>query len=296
MVRAGIIGLGNMGGRMVRRLLDGGAEVGIYDVNQEAIEAMVKLGAEKAGSPADLARKFQYIITVLPNVYIVQETLQGNNGLMKGMNGESLLIEMTTSIPSVTKELSAMMSGKGLRMIDAPVSGGVKKAENGSLSIMVGGEEADYKEALPILEMLGENINHVGASGAGHTIKALNNMISATTLAATGEAMALGVKLGLDPAKMLDVINTSTGRSFSSDFKFPNQVLTRNFEVGFTLDLMVKDLKIAMSMAEQESVPMFISGASFQLWKKAWTEGRGSEDHTAIIKSIEEMFNVEIKG
>ncbi len=296
MAKVGIIGLGNMGGRMARRLLEQGAEVGIYDLNQEAVEKLVELGAEKAESPADLARKFQYIITVLPNVYIVQESLQGDNGLIEGMRAESLLIEMTTSIPAVTKELSAVMKEKGFRMIDAPVSGGVKKAENGTLSIMVGGEEIDYAEALPLLEMLGENINHVGNVGAGHTIKALNNMISATTLAATGEAMALGVKLGLDPSKMLDVINTSTGRSFSSDFKFPNQVLTRNFEVGFTLDLMVKDLKIAMSMAEQESVPMFISSASFQVWKNAWAEGRGSEDHTAVIKSIEEMFNVEIKG
>lgn len=296
MAKVGIIGLGNMGGRMARRLLEQGVEVGIYDLNQEAVEKLVELGAEKAESPADLARKFQYIITVLPNVYIVQESLQGDNGLIEGMRAESLLIEMTTSIPAVTKELSAVMKEKGFRMIDAPVSGGVKKAENGTLSIMVGGEEIDYAEALPLLEMLGENINHVGNVGAGHTIKALNNMISATTLAATGEAMALGVKLGLDPSKMLDVINTSTGRSFSSDFKFPNQVLTRNFEVGFTLDLMVKDLKIAMSMAEQESVPMFISSASFQVWKNAWAEGRGSEDHTAVIKSIEEMFNVEIKG
>lgn len=296
MAKVGIIGLGNMGGRMARRLLEQGAEVGIYDLNQEAVEKLVELGAEKAESPADLARKFQYIITVLPNVYIVQESLQGDNGLIEGMRAESLLIEMTTSIPAVTKELSAVMKEKGFRMIDAPVSGGVKKAENGTLSIMVGGEEIDYAEVLPLLEMLGENINHVGNVGAGHTIKALNNMISATTLAATGEAMALGVKLGLDPSKMLDVINTSTGRSFSSDFKFPNQVLTRNFEVGFTLDLMVKDLKIAMSMAEQESVPMFISSASFQVWKNAWAEGRGSEDHTAVIKSIEEMFNVEIKG
>ncbi len=296
MAKVGIIGLGNMGGRMARRLLEQGVEVGIYDLNQEAVEKLVELGAEKAESPADLARKFQYIITVLPNVYIVQESLQGDNGLIEGMRAESLLIEMTTSIPAVTKELSAVMKEKGFRMIDAPVSGGVKKAENGTLSIMVGGEEIDYAEVLPLLEMLGENINHVGNVGAGHTIKALNNMISATTLAATGEAMALGVKLGLDPSKMLDVINTSTGRSFSSDFKFPNQVLTRNFEVGFTLDLMVKDLKIAMSMAEQESVPMFISSASFQVWKNAWAEGRGSEDHTAVIKSIEEMFNVEIKG
>ncbi|ETP70763.1 NAD(P)-dependent oxidoreductase [Planococcus glaciei] len=295
-MKAGIIGLGNMGGRMAKRLLEQGVEVGVFDVNKEFVRSFVELGAEEAESPAELAEKFPYIITVLPNVFIVKETLTGENGLMKGMKPDSLLIEMTTSIPSVTKELNEMMKTKGFRIIDAPVSGGVKKAEDGSLSIMVGGEADDFEEAKPLLSLLGQNIFHVGESGAGHTIKALNNMISATTLAATGEAMALGVKLGLDPNKMLDVINSSTGRSFSSDFKFPNQVLTRNFEVGFTLDLMVKDLKIAMSMAEEEKVPMFISSASFQLWKHAWSQGGGSEDHTAIVKYIEEMFGVEIKG
>jgi 3-hydroxyisobutyrate dehydrogenase len=296
MMRVGIIGLGNMGGRMAKRLLDQNVEVGVFDLNKDFVQTFVGLGAEEAVSPADLASRYQYVITVLPNVYIVKETLMGPEGLMKGLRPESLLIEMTTSIPSVTKELSAMLKNEGLRMIDAPVSGGVKKAEDGSLSIMVGGEAADFEEVKPLLNCLGQNIIHVGEAGAGHTIKALNNMISATTLAATGEAMALGVKLGLDPTKMLNVINSSTGRSFSSDFKFPNQVLTRNFEVGFTLDLMVKDLKIAMSMAEEEKVPMFISGASFQLWKHAWSQGGGSQDHTAIVKYIEEMFNVEIKG
>jgi 3-hydroxyisobutyrate dehydrogenase len=294
-MRAGIIGLGNMGGRMAKRLLEQGVEVGVFDLNKDFVRSFVEMGAEEAESPADLASKFQYIITVLPNVFIVKETLTGPEGLMKGFKTDSLLIEMTTSIPSVTKELNEMLKKEGFRMIDAPVSGGVKKAEDGSLSIMVGGEAGDFEEAKPLLSLLGQNIFHVGESGAGHTIKALNNMISATTLAATGEAMALGVKLGLDPNKMLDVINSSTGRSFSSDFKFPNQVLTRNFEVGFTLDLMVKDLKIAMGMAEEEKVPMFISSASFQLWKQAWSEGKGSEDHTAIVKSIEEMFGVEIK-
>jgi 3-hydroxyisobutyrate dehydrogenase len=295
-MRAGIVGLGNMGGRMAKRLLEQGVEVGVFDLNKEFVRTFVDLGAEEAASPADLASKFQYILTVLPNVYIVKDALIGPDGLMKGMGPESLLIEMTTSIPSVTKELSAILKNEGLRMIDAPVSGGVKKAEDGTLSIMVGGEERDFEEAQPLLACIGQNIVHVGEAGAGHTIKALNNMISATTLAATGEAMALGVKLGLDPTKMLDVINSSTGKSFSSDFKFPNQVLTRKFEVGFTLDLMVKDLKIAMSMAEEEKVPMFISSASFQLWKHAWSKGGGNLDHTAIVQYIEEMFDVEIKG
>ncbi|ANU27293.1 hypothetical protein I858_009865 [Planococcus versutus] len=295
-VKAGIIGLGNMGGRMVKRLLEQGVKVGVFDLNKDLVRKFVEMGAEETKSPAALAKKFPYILTVLPNVFIVKETLMGTEGLMEGMNSESLLIEMTTSIPSVTKELNALLKEKGLKMIDAPVSGGVKKAEDGTLSIMVGGETVDFDRAKPLLECLGAHIFHVGEAGAGHTIKALNNMISATTLAATGEAMALGVKLGLDPEKMLDVINASTGRSFSSEFKFPNQVLTRKFEVGFTLDLMVKDLKIAMAMAEEEKVPMFISSASFQLWKHAWSQGRGDQDHTAVIKDIEEMFSIEIKG
>lgn len=295
-MKAGIIGLGNMGGRMAKRLLEQGVEVGVFDVNKEFVRKFVELGAKEAASPAELAKKYSYVLTVLPNVYIVKETLAGAEGLMEGMNSDSLLIEMTTSIPSVTKELNALLKEKGLKMIDAPVSGGVKKAEEGTLSIMVGGEQADFERAKPLLECMGANIFHVGEAGAGHTIKALNNMISATTLAATGEAMALGVKLGLDPEKMLNVINASTGRSFSSDFKFPTQVLTRKFEVGFTLDLMVKDLKIAMAMAEEEKVPMFISSASFQLWKHAWSQGGGDQDHTAIVKYIEEMFSVEIKG
>ncbi|AQU81108.1 hypothetical protein AJGP001_14950 [Planococcus faecalis] len=295
-VKAGIIGLGNMGGRMVKRLLEQGVKVGVFDLNKDLVRKFVEMGAEETKSPAALAKKFPYILTVLPNVFIVKETLMGTEGLMEGMNSESLLIEMTTSIPSVTKELNALLKEKGLKMIDAPVSGGVKKAEDGTLSIMVGGETVDFDRAKPLLECLGAHIFHVGEAGAGHTIKALNNMISATTLAATGEAMALGVKLGLDPEKMLDVINASTGRSFSSEFKFPNQVLTRKFEVGFTLDLMVKDLKIAMAMAEEEKVPMFISSASFQLWKHAWSQGRGDQDHTAVIKYIEEMFSIEIKG
>ncbi|WP_162273624.1 NAD(P)-dependent oxidoreductase [Planococcus versutus] len=295
-MKAGIIGLGNMGGRMVKRLLEQGVKVGVFDLNKDLVRKFVEMGAEETKSPAALAKKFPYILTVLPNVFIVKETLMGTEGLMEGMNSESLLIEMTTSIPSVTKELNALLKEKGLKMIDAPVSGGVKKAEDGTLSIMVGGETVDFDRAKPLLECLGAHIFHVGEAGAGHTIKALNNMISATTLAATGEAMALGVKLGLDPEKMLDVINASTGRSFSSEFKFPNQVLTRKFEVGFTLDLMVKDLKIAMAMAEEEKVPMFISSASFQLWKHAWSQGRGDQDHTAVIKDIEEMFSIEIKG
>ncbi|MFG6147532.1 NAD(P)-dependent oxidoreductase [Halobacillus sp. B23F22_1] len=295
-MRVGIIGLGNMGGRIAKRLLTEGFEVGLFDVNETTVRQLVDMGGKSFSTPGELAEEFQYIITILPNVSIVKETLLGEKGLLNRLTEKSLLIEMTSSEPSVTKELNDIMTTNHLRMIDAPVSGGIQKAENGSLAIMVGGKTQDVQEVYPLLQSIGENITHVGEVGSGHTMKALNNLISATTLAATGEAIALGVKLGLDPNRMLDVVNSSTGRSFSSEYKLPNQVLTRDFEVGFTLDLMVKDLKIALGMAEEEKVPMMITGASYQLWKQAWSKGRGPRDHTEIIQHIEEMIDIEIKG
>lgn len=293
-MKVGLIGLGNMGSKIAKRLLKLGVDVGVYDINKTAVEELCALGANSAKTPAELATTYQYVITILPNANIVKEIVLGDNGLIEGFTPNSLLIDMTTSIPAVTKEINQTLSVANLRMIDAPVSGGVKKAEDGTLSIMVGGEEIDFEEIKSLLFKIGENVIHVGEIGAGHIIKVLNNTISATTLAATGEAMALGVKLGLDPKKMLDVINSSTGRSVSSEHKFPSHIVNRKFESGFTLDLMVKDLTIAMGMAEDEKVPMDLCTMNFRMWKQAQDEGRF--DHTAIIKHIEDKFHVEIKG
>lgn len=293
-MKVGMIGLGNMGSKIAKRLLSFGVDVGIFDINDKAVSELVGLGAVEANAPVELARNYPYIITILPNVAIVKEIVLGDNGLIHGFTSGSLLIEMTTSIPTVTKELNQTLKERNFRMIDAPVSGGVKKAEDGTLSIMVGGEEKDFEEVKALLHQIGENVTHVGAIGAGHTIKALNNMISSTTLAITAEAIALGVKLGLDSNKMLEVINSSTGRSFSSDLKFPTQIVNRKFDSGFTLDLMVKDLTIAMSLAVDENVPMEIGRSNFQLWKQALAKEKG-QDHTEIVKHIEESFQVEIK-
>ncbi|MGN7385401.1 NAD(P)-dependent oxidoreductase [Sporosarcina sp. SAFN-015] len=295
-MRVGIIGLGNMGSRITQRLLEVGVSVGVYDINQAAVDEMVALGAVAERSPAHLASNYPYVITLLPNALIVKEIVLGAEGLVHGMGPESLLIEMTTSDPSSTKELNETLKSKGLRMIDAPVSGGVAKARNGTLSVMAGGEERDFKEVESLLCKIGKNVIHVGAIGAGHTIKALNNMVSATTLAVTGEAIALGVKLGLDPDKMLAVINTSTGRSVSSELKFPSQIVNRKFDSGFTLDLMVKDLTIANLIAETENVSLDVATTNLQLWKQASDQlGKGA-DHTMIVKHIEEKYKVEIKS
>ncbi|MGG0717161.1 NAD(P)-dependent oxidoreductase [Robertmurraya massiliosenegalensis] len=295
-MRIGIIGIGNMGSRMAKKFLKAGVDVGLFDINEMAIQELVNLGANATETPADLARTYPYIITILPNSQIVKKTIFGEKGLIEGLHPDSVIIEMTTAIPTITKEIAATLEEKGLRMIDAPVSGGVVKAEDGTLTIMVGGKEQDFEEVLPYLQIIGENIVHVGDIGAGHTIKALNNMVSATTLAVTGEALAVGVKLGLNPEKMLEVINSSTGRSFSSEFKFPTQVLTRNFGGNFSIDLMVKDITIALGMADEERAPMIIASATYQLWKQALSQSDANVDHTEVIKHIEKMAHVEIQG
>jgi 3-hydroxyisobutyrate dehydrogenase len=295
-MKVGLIGLGNMGGRLAKRMLECGVELSVFDVNPEAVEELGKLGAVVESSPLELAKKNECVITVLPNADIVKSVVLGQNGLIHGLKPGSTLIDMTSSVPKITKEIGAQLREKQIDMLDAPVSGGVKKAEDGTLSIMVGGEEPVFKNMLPLLRHMGSNIMHVGELGSGHTIKALNNLLCATTLAATAEALAIGVKMGLDPSKMLGVINTSSGRSHSSEIKFPQQVLSRKFEVGFTIDLMTKDLSIAMDIAEEAETPATVAESVFELWQQAVESGAGNMDHTAITKVIEEKAGVEIKG
>jgi 3-hydroxyisobutyrate dehydrogenase-like beta-hydroxyacid dehydrogenase len=295
-MKIGLVGLGNMGGRIAKRLMEQGNQLQVYDVNADVLNHFETLGAKPADTPSDLAVNNEYVITVLPNADIVKSVVLGKDGLIFGFKSGSTLIDMTSSVPDVTKKIGGELGLHGVNMLDAPVSGGLKKAEEGTLAVMVGGGEAALTETLPVLKDVGSNIIHVGELGAGHTIKALNNLITATTLSITAEAMAVGVKSGLDPRKMLEVINTSSGRSNSSENKFPQQVLSRKFEVGFTLDLMYKDLTTALGMAKDTKVPAFISSSVLELWHYASSQGSGNMDHTAIAKFIEEMADVKIEG
>lgn len=294
-MKVGIIGLGNMGGRIARNLLNKGYALSVFDLNSEIIQTFVDLGAQSYESPETLAKYNEFIITVLPNANIVKNVVLGEKGLLSGLSKGTTLIDMTTSVPEVTKDIGLKLLKYDIDMLDAPISGGVKKAENGTLSIMVGGDPRVVQKAYPLLEDIGSSIIHVGELGSGHTIKALNNLLTATTLAATAEVMAVGTKLGLEPAKMLEVINNSSGKSFSSEVKFPQQILSGKYEVGFTIELMCKDINIATELAREADVPTFISGSVVQLWKYAKAQGGGFKDHTAIAQYIEEMAGVELK-
>lgn len=181
-------------------------------------------------------------------------------------------------------------------MLDAPVSGGTKGAREATLSIMVGGNESDFNECHPIFEALGRNIYHVGSIAAGHTVKALNNLCSACSMIITSEAMVVATKLGLSPEKVIEVINTSTGRSWSSQFKFPNFVLNEKFNSGFSIGLMYKDLEIANRLGRELHVPMYVGTMVQQLYNYAVGQGASDECHTAIVKFIENWANVKVRA
>lgn len=293
-MKAGLIGLGNMGGRIAKSLLKQGIELTVFDVNTDVMKEFEVLGAKTVHSLPELTENNECFITILPNAQIVKSVVLGEKGLASNLMPGSILIDMTSSDPTVTKEIGRELSKKGIHMVDAPVSGGLARAEDGTLSIMVGGEEAVVQKTLSILGNIGSNIIHVGELGAGHTIKALNNLMCAASLSITAEALAIGVKMGLDPHKMLQVINSSSGRNQASEVKFPQQVLTRKFEVGFTIDLMCKDIMIALDMARNVKVPMFVGSSVFESWMFAVSQGGGDLDHTAIAKFVEQMANIEI--
>ncbi len=292
----GFIGIGKMGAPMAQNLLKAGYPLVVYDLRKQAIEDLTKAGAEKVSSAQNLASRSSIVITMLPASPYVETVVLGPEGVIKGAKSGNIVIDMSSSYPTSTKMIWQQLASKGIRMLDAPVSGGTKGAHEGTLTVMVGGEEKDYEECRPIFEAMGKNIYYVGKIGAGHIVKALNNLCSACSMVITSEAIVVAAKLGLSPEKVIDVINSSNGRSWSSQFKFPNFVLNNTFNSGFTISLMNKDLEIATSLGRELHVPMFVGAMVQQLYNYAVGQGSGDDCHTAIIKFIDDWGGVEIKN
>ena len=292
----GFIGIGAMGVPMSLNLLKAGYSLLVYDINEKAVEAPVEAGAEKTSSPRDLASRASVVITMLPASPDVEAVVLGSEGVIEGIKPGDIVIDMSSSYPGSTKVIWEKLAARGIRMLDAPVSGGTKGAHEGTLTVMVGGEEKDYEECRPIFEAMGQNIYYIGEIGAGHTVKALNNLCSACSMAITSEALVVATKLGISPEKVIDVINSSSGRSWSSQFKFPNFVLNNAFNSGFSVELMNKDLDIATRLGRELHIPMFVSSMVQQLYNHAVGQGSGAECHTAIIKFIEDWGGVKVRS
>jgi 3-hydroxyisobutyrate dehydrogenase-like beta-hydroxyacid dehydrogenase len=292
--RIGFVGLGNIGFPMCRRLLESGYEVLAYDANPEAVSRLEDTPAEPADSLKALAAA-DVVLLSLPGSDVVEEVVLGEGGLAEGLSPGKVLIDTSSSRPSSTRDLAKKLAESGVEMLDAPVSGGVLRAEEGKLAVMVGGREEVFERWREVLESFGEKIFHVGDHGAGHLVKSLNNLLSATTLASAAEAVILAEKAGVAPEALLEVINAGNGRSYSTEVKFPKFILDRSFDDGFALGLMVKDLKIALETAAEMGHPMFSGSSISQLWQAAAARGYGLEGHTSIYAFLETLSGEDRK-
>jgi len=298
--KVGFIGLGNMGRPMAVCLLKAGFTLTVLDVTPEVQQAFVDFhGANSASSLSELGSSSDAVITMLPNGHEVSRVVLGVEGddrdcLLGSMQKGSILVDMSSSSPMGTKALGKTLADHGISMLDAPVSGGVSRAEQGTLAIMAGGDTVVVERCRPLFEAMGNRIFETGALGSGHAMKALNNLVSAAGLIATAEALLIGRRFGLDPTAMIDVLNASTGRNNSTENKFKQYIISRAFNSGFSLDLMVKDLTTAVELARETGTPVPFSAACREFWAAAQSTLDKEADHTAVVRGFEEMAKSEL--
>lgn len=284
----GFVGLGTMGGRMIRNL-KGYAELLVFDVDPErAKQAAAEASATAVSGIADMANA-DIVVMMLPSSPIVDEVVRGSDkspGLLNVLSTASMVIDMSSSTPANTIENAKLATERGITYIDAPVSGGPTGAESGKLAIMVGGSVDDYEYARPLLERMGTSVIRAGEVGSGHAVKALNNLLGATILAATSEIFAVGEKFGLDPAVMHQIVNASSGGSFMTALTWPKAILPKTFNFGFTLQLMNKDVAIGMSLIEATGVETILAKASADMWARALKSAQPGADMTNLTQQI----------
>lgn len=296
MTRLGFVGVGKMGSRMVRRLLEHGYTVTVYDINPAAVESFKDTPGGVAASLSELGRESEVVLASLPTPASVEAAVLGPGGLAETMGPGSVFIDLSTTGVETEQKIAAALAGRGVEVLDAPVSGGVKGAEEGTLSVMVAGKREVFEAQLPVLRVIGRNVFYIAPQpGLGQAMKLINNLLSATALAASAEAVVLATKMGLDPRLVIDVLNVSSGRNSATQDKFPRAILTRTFDYGFTTELMVKDLNLAAAMARQQRFPLFIGRMVEQMWELALYDGLGPEDFTTIVKVFEKMAGVEVR-
>lgn len=294
----GFIGLGKMGVPMASRLIDAGYQLTVFDVRQEGVDALVAKGASAAASPAAVASAVDTVLLSLPDPAIVRKVALGTgsaDGVIAGSRVKTM-IDLSTTGASAAREIAATLAARGITAVDSPVSGGVAGAIKGTLAVMVACPKELFSELEPMLKIFGPVFFIGEHPGMGQTMKLANNLLSATATAATAEAIVFGVKSGLDPKVMCDVINAGSGRNTASLDKFPNQVLTRRFSQGFATGLMYKDVRLCLEEAEAAGVPMAVSSAVRAIWARANQELGAGSDMTAIVQLLERAAGVEVKG
>ena len=292
----GFVGVGNMGWPMAACLVKAGFPVHVNDSRREVANNFVQqIGGDAPDSLRQLAAASDVLITMLPTSVIVEHVLAGgDDNLMAGMKPGTVVIEMTSGVPSATQMLAERVMELGSHMIDAPVSGGVPRAKTGELAIMVGGDSAIIDSVLPVLQAMGTSVLRTGAVGSGQAMKALNNLVSAGGFLIGIEALLIGQRFGLDPAVMVDVLNAATGMNNSTQKKFKQFVLSRKFDAGFTMGLLAKDLSIALQVARETDTAAPLSAITKEMVGAAQSMFGSGADHTEIAKLCERLVGTQL--
>lgn len=287
----GFIGLGNMGQPMARRLIEAGHKLIVYDTRNDAVAPLVALGAQVASSPADVADRVETVMASLPSLQISEKVAIGEGGVIQGKRIKRF-IDLSTTGATVAAKIAAVLAKKNIVQIDCPVSGGVGGASKGTLAVMISGPKAEIELVKDALAVFGKVFVIGEKPGMAQTMKLANNFLSATAMAATSEAVAMGVKAGLDPAVMIDVINAGSGRTTASDGKFPQAILPRTFNHGFATALMLKDVRLCVEEAKSLNVANSVMSTVLDQWETTNKEFGGDSDFTAIVKMIEKRAGV----
>jgi 3-hydroxyisobutyrate dehydrogenase len=292
----GFIGVGNMGWPMAACLVRAGFTVHVNDSRREVANNFVQqIGGHAPDSLRQLAAASDVVVTMLPTSVIVERVLaSGDDNVLAGMKPGTVVIEMSSGVPTVTQELAEKVAALGGHLIDAPVSGGVPRARTGELAIMAGGDAAVIDRVLPVLQAMGSSVLRTGAVGSGQAMKALNNLVSAGGFLIGIEALLIGQRFGLDPAVMVDVLNAATGMNNSTQKKFKQFVLSRRFDAGFTMGLLVKDLSIALQVGRETGTPTPFSALCKELVLAAQTMFGADADHTEVARLCERLAGEEL--
>jgi 3-hydroxyisobutyrate dehydrogenase-like beta-hydroxyacid dehydrogenase len=291
----GFVGLGKMGFPMARRLVEAGHQLVVFDTRKEVVDKLVALGATAASSPKDVADRTETVMASLPSLQASLDVATGKGGVIEGKKVKRF-VDLSTVGSQMAVRIHDLLKKANIVQVDSPVSGGVPGAEKGTLAVMVSGPRADFEAVKPALEVIGKLFYISERPGAGQTMKLANNFLSATAMVATSEAVVLGVKSGLDPKVMIDVINSGSGMNTASRDKFPRSVLPRSFDYGFATGLMVKDVRLALDEMKSLGLNMEVAEAVGRLWETVIRDQGAESDFTTAIKPIEKAAGVIVGG
>ena len=292
--KVGFIGLGIMGQGMARNILKAGFPLTVWNRTISKAETLAEAGALVADSPADVAAQCEVIVICVSDTPDVEAVMHGDTGVLAGLKAGSIVIDCSTISPIVTRELSELAAKKGAAMLDAPVSGGSEGAAQGTLSIMVGGETDTFTRALPVLEAMGKKITHVGTSGAGQTVKLVNQILVVSTILGLGEALLFAQAGGVDLEKTLEAVSAGAAGSWTLSNRGP-QVIRRDWSPGFMIDLQQKDVRLVLEAADKMGVPLPGTAIVHQLYNTLQNQGFGRDGNHALVKALENLAGFEIE-